>query len=81
MTLHVTSHAILRYQERVKRCTDAEAVTALTGPIFDKAIEVGAHVVILPAGQRAIIKNSHVITVLPKGVHVFTASTYHRGDL
>lgn len=79
--LHVTAHAIERYRERVADVPDDEIQAALSGRAFDAAQDFGAHVVILPAGQRAIIKGKHIVTVPPKGVHVFTDSTHHRDDL
>ena len=81
MVLHVTRHALVRFRERVADVPDREARQALSGRAFETAEMIGAPVVILPAGQRAVIKGKHIVTVLPKGVHVFTDSTHHRDDL
>lgn len=63
--LHVTGHAIERYQERVSNVSREEAITLLSSPIIRKAGEIGCCNVKLPGGQRVIIKDNCVITVRP----------------
>lgn len=79
--LTVTAHARQRYRERVADIPDADIDAALSTRAFGTAEDIGAPVVILPTGQRAIIKGHHIITVLPKGTHVFTDTTHMRDDL
>lgn len=78
--LTITAHAVQRYRERVADVPDDKIAAALSGRAFDATQDFGAHVVILPKGQRAIIKGHHIVTVLPKGVHVFTNGN-RRDDL
>lgn len=65
MTLHVTQHAVERFQERVSNVTDAEAREALSSPTVRKAAEFGAPYVKLGTGQRIVLERDRVITVLP----------------
>lgn len=65
MTLHVTSHAISRYRTRVAPVDDDAARAALSSPVIVKAAEFGARCVRLPTGQRIVIEDHHVATVLP----------------
>ncbi len=61
----ITTHAILRYQQRVRPCTDAEACELLDTPAVRLAIEIGAPYVRLPGRQRVALRGSTIITVLP----------------
>ena len=63
--VHVTAHAIHRYQERVCACSDDDARTALTSPAIRTAAEFGAAAVKLGTGQRVLIRDHSVITILP----------------
>lgn len=65
MTVHVTRHAIERYRERVADVSDERAVEALTSRAIELADDFGAPVVRLGGGQRVVLKNHSVITVLP----------------
>lgn len=63
--LHITHHAILRYQERVSPVSDEEARAALKSPAIKTAATFGARTVILGTGQRVLIRDHAVITILP----------------
>jgi hypothetical protein len=63
--LYVTSHAIQRYQERVCLCSDDDARQALSGAVMVMAADFGAGVVRLGTGQRVLIRDHSVITILP----------------
>lgn len=63
--LHVTTHAIERYQERVSNVPDADARAALSCPAVLKAAEIGAPFVKLGTGQRIVLDGQRVVTVLP----------------
>lgn len=62
--IHVTGHAISRYQERVENLPEAKVREILSGPAFLVAVKNGARAVILGTGHRAVIKDGAVITVL-----------------
>lgn len=64
--LHVTLHAIERFQERVARVGREQAKQALTSPAIILAAEFGAHYVRLGTGQHVVIIGHRVVTVLPK---------------
>jgi hypothetical protein len=66
MNIRVTKHAIERYCERVANVTQDAAVAALSGPTIQKAVQFGARHVILGGGQRVVIEQGRIITVLPK---------------
>lgn len=66
MTLHVSSHAISRYRERVAPVDQSTAVAALRSPVITLAARIGAPLVRLPGGQRVVIEDGVVVTVLPK---------------
>jgi len=65
--VHVTTHAIERYQERVRNVPEEEARAALDSPVINAAASFGAPFVRLPGGQRAVVVDGNVITVLPGG--------------
>lgn len=64
--VRVSSHAIVRYQERVANVTAAQALAALTSPVIRRAAEFGAPYVKLGGGQHVVLEGSTVVTVLPK---------------
>lgn len=66
-TLYVTDHAIQRYCERVAEVSANAAICALSNPVIRKAAAFGARYVILSGGQRVVLQNGRVVTVLPKG--------------
>lgn len=80
MGLHVTAHAIERYQQRVADVTPAEARAALSTPAFVKAAEIGACAVKLSTGHRAVIENGCVVTVHPKKARWSRRPTQNEGD-
>ncbi len=63
---HITRHAIERFQERVQNLPTDQVVAALSTPFIQRAIEFGAKYVKLAKGQRVVIENGRIITVLPK---------------
>lgn len=62
--IHVTHHAVQRYQERVRNVPEAEVRAILSGKAFQAAATFGARCVILPRGQRAVIHGATVVTIL-----------------
>lgn len=63
--IHVTAHAIERYQERVENLSHEAVTERLSCRAVQVAIAFGAPTVRLSGGQRIIIKDGDVITVLP----------------
>ena len=63
--LHVTAHAILRYQERVAPVSLETARAALSTPAIRKAAEFGATYVRLGTGHRVVIQGLTIVTVQP----------------
>lgn len=61
----ITTHALQRYAERVRPCTEDEARAALSCRGIIAAIEFGAGLVKLGTGQRVIIRGQTVVTVIP----------------
>lgn len=63
--IHVTNHAVLRFQERVAN-VPAETVKAmLSAPLFELAVSLKATAVVLSTGQRVVLSGADVVTVLP----------------
>lgn len=67
MTIHVTGHAIQRFQERVANLPADEVRAALSTPAIERAAAFGAPYVKLGSGHRVVIEGDHVITVLERG--------------
>lgn len=69
MAVHVSNHAVLRYQQRVAMVPIDEARAALSSPVIEQAA-IFAHnascEVRLPTGHRLVIRDHCVITVKPK---------------
>lgn len=65
--LLISVHAVERYQQRVADLPEAAARAALDCPAARLAARIGAPFVKLPGGQRIVIRNATVITVLPPG--------------
>jgi hypothetical protein len=66
MLIHVTTHAIERFRERVADLSDQAIVDALSTPVIQLAAALGAEChVRLPTGQRITVKDRTVVTVLP----------------
>lgn len=63
--IHITAHAVSRYRERVEPVGYDEAYAALTSPAVRAAFDFGARYVRLAGGQRIVIENGRVVTVLP----------------
>lgn len=69
MTLHITTHAVHRYQERVANLPDADVRAALSVAAVELASDIGAPFVKLGTGQHVVVRDGTVITVLPKDKH------------
>jgi hypothetical protein len=67
--LFITRHAIQRYQERVADVSAPEVWRVLDCRAIRTAIRVGARYVRLAGGQRAVLCDNRVITILPKETH------------
>lgn len=63
--LIVTRHAMDRYRERVKDVPDRDIFAHLTSATFALAADFGARYVRFPKGQRAVIVDHRIVTVLP----------------
>lgn len=64
--LHISTHAIERFRERVANLSDDMILAALSSPAIRAAASLGAECnVRLPTGQRIAVKDHTVITVLP----------------
>lgn len=66
MNLHVTAHAIARFQERVANLAEAEIVARLDTPRIRKMVEFGATEIILGTGHHIVVRDNCVLTVRPK---------------
>lgn len=61
----ISAHAVQRYQERVANVSDEQARAALNSPAVNLAANFGAPFVRIATGQRIVIENHVVVTVLP----------------
>jgi len=61
----VSAHAIARYQERVRLCTDDEARAALANDRIRRIVAFGAKYFRLGTGHRVVIEGETIATVLP----------------
>lgn len=75
ITLTITDHAVLRYQERVACLPDEAVRAALSSKAVHHAARIGAPFVKLCTGQRILLRGHTVITVLPIGQHIGNLST------
>lgn len=71
----VTDHAVERYRERVADLPDRAIRAALSSDAFEAAARFGAPFVKLPTGQRALIRDYAVVTVLPKNTRAGVLAT------
>ena len=63
----ITDHAIERYQQRVEPvCAKTARARLADNQAIQTAVQFGATGVILPKGQRVIIKDAAIITIVPK---------------
>lgn len=76
--VQLTRHAIQRYRERVADVPPAAIWAALDCPAVRLAIEFGARFVKLSGGQRVVIQENRIITILPRD-H-YTGSLDRRRD-
>lgn len=63
--VRVTQHAIERFQERVANVSDDDARAFLSAPLVAKAVAFGVRYIRLGTGQRIVIENQTIVTVLP----------------
>lgn len=67
MTVVISDHALVRFLERVKGI-DMEIIRAeMQTPAVEKACEFGCPVVIGRHGERLVIRDGVVVTVIAKG--------------
>lgn len=64
--LFITRHAIQRYQERVADVPASEIWRVLDCRAIRTAIRLGARYVRLSGGQRAVLCENRVVTILPR---------------
>jgi hypothetical protein len=62
----LTRHAIQRYRERVADVPAAAIWQALDTPAVRIAIEFGARFVRLSGGQRIVLEENRIVTILPR---------------
>lgn len=65
--LFVTPHAIARYRERVEDVPAIAVHHRLNASAFQIAADFGARYVRFAKGQRAVIIDHRVVTILPDG--------------
>lgn len=66
MTVLITQHAVQRYQERVANVPEDQARAAMSSRTVDLADAIGAPFVRLGGGQRLVLEDHKVVTVLPR---------------
>lgn len=64
--LFITRHAISRYRERVADVPASAIWRALDCPAVRVAIQFGARFVRLAGGQRAVLQDNRIVTILPR---------------
>lgn len=62
----LTRHAIQRYRERVADVPAAAIWAALDTPAVRIAIDFGARFVRLSGGQRIVLEQNRIVTILPR---------------
>jgi hypothetical protein len=62
----LTRHAMQRYRERVADVPAAEIWRALDIPAVRVAIDFGARFVRLAGGQRVVLEDNRIVTILPR---------------
>lgn len=80
LALHITAHAIQRYQERIANWPEAAVRKALSSPAVRLAAQIGAPFVKLGSGHRIALHGARVITVLPAERHPGTLHTTRWDD-
>lgn len=75
---YLTRHAIQRYRERVADVPAAEIWRVLDCPAVRTAIVFGARFVRLAGGQRLVLEQDRIVTVLPS--NHFVGSLDRRND-
>lgn len=64
--LFITRHAIKRYRERVAAVPAPAIWQALDCPAVRAAIAFGARFVRLSGGQRVVLQENRIVTILPR---------------
>lgn len=67
--VYLTRHAIQRYRERVADVPAVAIWLALDCPAVRIAIDFGARYVRLAGGQRVVLEENRVVTILPREIH------------
>lgn len=78
--LFVSRHAVMRYRERVEDLPDAVIHERLSSAAIALAASFGAPYVRLSGGQRIVIVESSVVTVLPAGHRTGRLDRRYRDD-
>lgn len=67
--IHVTNHAVLRWQERIARISaeDVRATIEASSPAIEAAASFGAACIRLGCGAKLVLDGRTVVTVLPRG--------------
>jgi len=63
--IHITAHAVLRYRQRVADVSDDQARQCMDTAAVRSAVLFGAPYVRLASGQRLVVQDGAVVTVLP----------------
>lgn len=63
---HITDHAVLRHLERTYGVDVEHYRQELASPAVDKAVEVGCPTVVGKHGERLLIRDGVVVTVVGK---------------
>lgn len=66
MTVQISDHAVARFLERVYGVDIERVRSEMAGPALDKAAAFGAPVLIGRHGERLVIRDGIVVTVIAK---------------
>ncbi len=66
----ISDHAVLRYLERVKGLDIGAVRAEMASPALDRAVTFGCPVLIGRHGERMVIRDGIVVTVIAKGRYV-----------
>jgi hypothetical protein len=69
LAVHVSKHALERYRRHIFDAADTEIVRRLNSASILKAAKLGAASVLLPCGQKVVLKGYCVVTITPKSKH------------
>jgi hypothetical protein len=84
VSIHVSQHACLRYQERVESCTIAEARAHIleSARAITAAAKFGCQIVRRWKGERLVLKGERVVSVFAAGDRPHQiCNPYHQREL